>query len=230
MKRFSLSVVTLFILITGSSQDFGTDAGSKYILKDVDAITPPHEYFQLLNFTGDTLPIRWKVNQALTFYPPEWVLAIQDNETYFNPIVDSNDVEIIDSAGTMDKIILNVFPNQTVGYGELVIDLINLDSTQEVHQIKFEMDIFQDGVGVNENEKNDQWKVYPNPCLDQLQIETGGIMISECFIYSLDGKCLLEKTGSINTSLDVGFLLKGSYFLQFRSEDGSVHTFPFFKE
>lgn len=228
MKKLILLFFSFNCLQAISAQDFGTDATSKYILKDLESITPPHEYFQLLNLSNDTVAIRWKVNQALTFYPSQWILAIQDNETYFNPMVDSNDVKIIDSAGTMDKIILNVYTNQTVGYGELVIDLVNLDSTQEVHQIKFEIDIFQDGVGMEESNLFSDFKIYPNPCSDRIFFESGKLP-EEWAIYRMDGKCMIEKTNWSQTNLEVGFLENGCYFLQFRSDDGSVHTFPFFK-
>lgn len=179
-------LLLLFILVFQSlavvGQGFGVDTTYKDIYKTTAASTPPHEYFDLQNNTNDDIRMRWKIDTVLTYYPSQWVMAIQDNVTYHNPAPDSSDFILPVVVSAMDKIILNVYINNTPGHGELHIDLINLDSIQQVIHIIFEITIVQAN-GINETEAV-SYLLYPNPANNVLLLE-GNKNSSEPMSYQI---------------------------------------------
>lgn len=221
----------LFILPSGFTQNFDTDDTVKYVQHEVTSITPAHEYFQLYNLLGDSLPMRWRVNQSLTFYPPQWSIALQDNMTYHNPMIDSSDFILPDTVGAMDKIIINVSPNGTLGYGEIVIDLINLDSVAETIRIKFEIEIIPDQIGILENNlENNTFSVYPNPTKDIIHLKIEPIN-ANYILTDINGKCV--ETGDFksteNPSISVANLPDGVYFILLRDSNSKESKVRFVK-
>ncbi len=207
------------------------DDSVKLIYQTTASITPPHEYFQFSNFSGDSLPVRWKVNQALTYYPSQWSIALQDNETYHNPMIDSNDIVIPDTTGAMDKIVINIYHNQQAGYGELVIDLINLDSIAEIHTIKFEIEIIQAN-SITETLLN-QIHLYPNPTSDILNIEIPYVLFSFLEIVDFSGKIMAINQFQPNENLNqvkVENFNNGVYFVRFTTDNKERITIPFLKQ
>ncbi len=212
-------IVCLFISLPllSSSQNFGTDTTVKFIQKEVNAVTPPHEYFQLYNYSGDSIPMRWRVVDSLTYFPIEWDVALQDNITYHNPMIDSSDFILPDTTGSLDKIIINIFPNGERGYGEVVIDLINLDSTQEKIRITFQIDIISATNSVNEFLNSTPYLLFPNPCHDYL-ITPENILFKEYTIYDIYGKKLTNSQLPSNNKVETTLLNSGWYILQLKGE------------
>lgn len=76
--------------------------------------------------------------------------------------------------------------------------------------------------GIEESEGLLQARIYPNPCSDKLVIRTAKeASQKECFLFSADGKQMnVAKTGS--EEYDVSALSAGSYFLQLKTETGTL--------
>lgn len=230
--KFIISILFFLIFLpSGFTQNFDTDDTVKYVQHEVSSITPAHEYFQLYNLLGDSLPMRWRVNQTLTFYPPQWSIALQDNITYHNPMIDSSDFILPDTVGAMDKIIINVSPNGTLGYGEIVIDLINLDSIAETIRIKFEIEIIPDQIGILEtNSDNIILEAFPNPATEILYLKTTSLT-ADYLITDISGKCI--ETGDFKSTeipfISVTNLPAGHYFILLRDADSKESKVRFVK-
>lgn len=72
--------------------------------------------------------------------------------------------------------------------------------------------------------------IYPNPCIDEIRIESLKPMLS-LTLFDIQGKqaVLQEETASLSTKLEVAGLPKGTYLLAIRYMDGSAghHTVVF---
>jgi hypothetical protein len=231
--KYLLFILSLLLPFISNSQDFEMDDTVKLINKPTNSSTPPHDYFQFTNHSGDSLPIRWKVNQALTYYTPQWSISLQDNEAYHNPIIDSNDIMLPDTAGSLDKIIISVFHNGIAGYGELVIDLINLDSIQEVHQIKFEINIYPaPTISVSEIVEDNFVRIFPNPATNKISFELS-TEFNKAEIFNLMGLKMgeIRKKSSIDSNeFTIQHLTNGSYFIRFSFDEMELGTVPFMKQ
>lgn len=212
------AVILLLFFITTHvswSQCFSVDDTVKNIYKSTLSSTPPHEYFQLYNNSGNDINMRWKVNHSETFYPPQWQIAVQDNVTYHNPAPDSADFVLPDTVGAMDKIIINIYHNGIAGNGVYAVDLINLDSVSEVITVKFVIEIYY---------QNDvlsagiiPLQVYPNPCLGYLQVKSVDLYNgnTRIFLLSGDGRQIEINKNQLNSSniIDLNNIESGFYMI-----------------
>lgn len=223
MKAKRLYILNLFVLLAQfcSAQGFSVDDTLKTIYKPTNSSTPPHEYFQLYNNSGHAINMRWKVNTDFTFYPSAWQIAIQDNQTYHNPAPDSADFLLPDTVGAMDKIIINVYHNAVAGYGVFAVDLINLDSTDQVITIWFEIMIYEPS-GIDESNAINI-KVFPNPCSSFLYFEglESGNKNTSINIIGLDGRVIQTNSNVLlnQNNLDISALLPGIYFIEIFNEN-----------
>jgi hypothetical protein len=231
MKRyFLLSALYLLTLVSsGQSLSFSTDTTYKYLEKTTASSTPPHEYFQLFNLSDDSIPMRWRINSALTFYPAQWQIAIQDNTTYHNPAPDSADFILPTVAGTMDKIILNLFHNQFPGSGQVHIDLFHIDFPAYVLTIEFDIRITAP-LGTNESNVSPV-VVHPNPSSGKFNLVFSAPIDSKgtISVYSLSGSLILNRNipaGQSTQDLDLSHLDKGLYLVRIDSESSLYGCFP----
>ena len=82
----------------------------------------------------------------------------------------------------------------------------------------------------NENFNEAYFSVFPNPVVNELNIETNQISIQQISIYNLNGKQVLVDVNYLkNQPIDVSSLSKGLYFLKIEMEKRSV-TKKFIKE
>lgn len=221
MKAFRLFLFFLMAGINSFAQGFGVDTVYKFINKTTASSTPPHEYFQLNNNGNGPINMRWKIDTAATFYPAQWSIAIQDNTSYHNPAPDSADFVLPAIAGSLDKIIINVYHNQVAGDGEVHIDLINLDSTAQVIRIVFDIRIAQAN-GMAENEVK-IFPLYPNPGNGNVKINTSGVITGKITYSVCDALGRIIKTGEFvaeDATQEFNFteLPKGLYRLVFLSQ------------
>ena len=73
-------------------------------------------------------------------------------------------------------------------------------------------------------------KLYPNPVREQLYIQVeSGHPITELAVYALDGKRLIQQSGSTN-SIDLNRLTKGMYILVASFSDGTMVREKFIKQ
>lgn len=213
---FTVAGICLLHIIS-LSQGFGVDTVYKDIHKTTTSITPPHEYFQLFNYSGDDIHMRWKVNQHYTFYPSQWGIAIQDNVTYHNPAPDSADFLLPAVTGAMDKIIINVFTNSTPGHGVFAVDLINLDSTAQQITVLFDIYITV-ATSISETE-NSFIELFPNPFTEVITFSANQGLPSPLLIdlYTMDGRHCIQSSvssGSLSQELNLSDLLPGLYLVK----------------
>ena len=67
-----------------------------------------------------------------------------------------------------------------------------------------------------------QFKIYPNPASDFIQIESNNLQISSVGIYSVLGKEVISQKTLTNNRVDVSNLSNGIYFMKINAEGGSV--------
>ncbi len=209
------------------------DDSVKLIYKSTSSSTPPHEYFKFVNLSGDSLHIRWKLNHFHTYYPPEWQIALQDNEQYHNPVIDSNDIVIPDTATSTDKMIINIFHNMVPGEGQVVFDLYNLDSIQEMWRIKFVIEIYElVSIGENPNNNAADIRLFPNPVNEKLTIKGLGSQNCEIELFNTTGSRIpfdIPNFHSEIIELDLNSLESGHYLIRVAKNDGTYVVKPLIK-
>ncbi len=76
-------------------------------------------------------------------------------------------------------------------------------------------------IGLNDQNKNDAVKLYPNPANDYTWIAYSGKSAYELYLTSLDGKMLFQKNIDATTyRLDLGEMNCGIYFVKIVTQDG----------
>lgn len=221
--RISLTIFgCLFIPLFGITQVFSVDTTYKPIVKTTASITPPHEHFQLFNHTGDSLNMRWRIDPADTYYPSQWSIAIQDNITYHNPAPDSSDFILPPIAGTMDKIIINIFHNAYPGFGEVHIDLFTTDYPADTIRIIFDIRIMQ-ALGTDESYLV-MLKTWPNPSAGNFEVSFPSLLDAEAeySIIGVDGRQVVRGVilpGIQSQDFNLTGLAKGSYYLKINTKD-----------
>jgi hypothetical protein len=73
-------------------------------------------------------------------------------------------------------------------------------------------------VSINPIASTESFLIYPNPAQNKIFIdykEEGFVNIS---LYSIDGKCMLEKVNTMDKELNVGHLPKGVYLLKMQTK------------
>jgi hypothetical protein len=85
--------------------------------------------------------------------------------------------------------------------------------------------------GVGLQEANNEINVFPNPCINNLFIESPD-EINSIALYSLTGELLLQKNQNDKKEiiLDVDFIVNGIYILCITSKDGDLSRFKIVKE
>lgn len=225
-----------FFLILCSNQIFGQGFDVSDTLRDIhkpiNSSTPPHDYIQLINNSGQDISIRWKMNTAQTYFPPQWEIGIQDRDAYHFPVsvTDSADIVLPDTATSIDKIILNVYQNATAGQGVICITLINLDSIDQQMDIYFVIDI-SGYVGVEEVSVFGP-QILQNPVGENLQIINLKGNRTDYKIISLSGQ--LVGRGVVQDSnagtIDIGYLPEGVFILQLEGIEYSRKGILFVKK
>ena len=77
-------------------------------------------------------------------------------------------------------------------------------------------------VSINPIASTESFLIYPNPAQNKIFIdykEEGFVNIS---LYSIDGKCMLEKVNTMDKELNVGHLPKGVYLLKMQTKTAPI--------
>lgn len=103
------------------------------------------------------------------------------------------------------------------------IDSVNIGISPDAIALDFRVN----NVSVNEVEKNYQFKVYPNPFNDFINIETEGLGI--LYVYDINGRLYLEQNLNTNrVQINTESLPQGVYVLKLRV-DNDVQTIKLIK-
>ena len=75
-------------------------------------------------------------------------------------------------------------------------------------------------VGVNEEKNNNEIKVFPNPFLDKIIIESNTVLNGKNYqIFDMMGKLVINNTFIENNEISTIYLNKGIYYLQFKDSN-----------
>ena len=66
------------------------------------------------------------------------------------------------------------------------------------------------------------FKIYPNPANDYIQINSNNIEISSVEMYSIVGKRIISNQKLVNDRLDISSLTSGIYLLKVNSQERSL--------
>ncbi|MGE3825041.1 MAG: T9SS type A sorting domain-containing protein, partial [Bacteroidia bacterium] len=79
-----------------------------------------------------------------------------------------------------------------------------------------------EAIGIDEEEENDEIRLYPNPANTQLTIQTNINGKSDYFIYDLTGSLLQSGSFIQAKTIDVKGFAEGVYVIQLQTEQGIV--------
>lgn len=86
-------------------------------------------------------------------------------------------------------------------------------------------------VGVNTVDEKQQFRIYPNPAIEHLNVEALSEVLDQIILSDLRGRILFRKDVSINDyQFDTSALSSGFYFLTLKTTKGSTYTFKVEKQ
>lgn len=200
MTKIFSTLLAMSFYISMNAQSFGVQDTIKYLVKDVNSSTPPHDYIQLTNNTNDTLHLRW-VETKQAGFPAAWDLGLQDPQTYYYPqVLDSADFYIESPASTLDKMIINLFHNNTAGTGRVKYKIYDIANPSDSLNIYFDFTITAQGQsnGISENSADYfTHTVSQNELIITSKDENN---IDRIQLFSIDGKLIRDLNSSEATT------------------------------
>ena len=104
------------------------------------------------------------------------------------------------------------------GYGIAIRAPGAVDGNTEVFYDNFSLDVT---LSVNDVLAS-EFKIYPNPAKNYLNIESKNIAISSVEMYNIIGKKVISENNLVNSKLNVSSLSTGIYLLKVNSDAGSL--------
>jgi hypothetical protein len=224
-------LVLLAVSLFASNSLWGQSSFS--INPDTVVAIKPADYFvfynygQFENHTNDTLQMRWVrtsvVLQDVDGMPlgddfGDWELAIQDPTWFYNPAtqLDSANFILPPVTGSVDKFILQVFPNEQPGSLLITYRFFPVDNPSDFAEVVFDYaatEVVTTGVLTKEQL---EVEVFPNPVSDELFIQPPGNEVGEYTLLDLQGREVEQVTGQGATNLQVHSIPTGIYLLRLR--------------
>jgi len=113
--------------------------------------------------------------------------------------------------GEVDSVVFSLSSSDVGQYGMNTPAFFCLDHIQYIP------------TGINQQENETAWQVYPNPAIDKIYVEANS-KISKLELLSMDGKILLmEEPNVTKTDVNIDAFPKGIYFLSIFTENGTVN-------
>lgn len=176
--------------------------------------------YELWKTTGEasTTKLVKDINTGSSSSFPSQIVAINDS-IYFQAYEAEYGYELWKSDGANTEMVFDLLPGIFSSYPTNIIAISNnvffvAESEDYGRQIwKIEYD---ENTSKNVVSKEDIISIYPNPCSNELFINTQS-KINEIYLFTADGKQVLLKTSSYNI-LDLSELPKGIYLLKINTD------------
>ncbi len=221
----SLVFCSLIFLPLQAQHTFSAPDTIKYLIKDTGFNTL-HDFLNLKNHTGDSLPMRWK--QHRINYPAAWGTTLDDPTKWHNPVdgLDSADFVLPDSASDAfnTKLIIGVDHNGIAGQGTIVFTVFDLNQPQDSVRLYFDV-LVRPAIGL----KEDKWpgfSVYPSPAKNEIHIAGKDVWkVEEIYLTDLAGQRIpVHFTKNLTTvNIYVANLLRGFYVLSIKDNQRYYH-------
>lgn len=206
----------LFIISFSSTfgQTFGFPITSRTLVKTTDQ-SPAHWYLEVMNNYGSDTTLRWKT--TFVNVPPEWDITFDDQNTFYNPIMngDSADFTLYGGLTIPQKLIIGAVLNETVAHAFVYFDVYDPENPSVVKTIYFEFVVTESTASIEQVNKDDQWysvsngKLYIAPAYSNERVS----------VYSSDGRLIKSSRGSKEVVLPT-ILGVDTYILVLESENG----------
>lgn len=231
-----MKITTIFLffsILTGLLSQLNAQDSFSISSSVVEASAPTdlsvfYNYTLFDNLTDDTLHMRWvkEVDGGQSHgggIPLNWNLGIQDPSNYYNPGngVDSADFvlpPVLNSA--IDKLILQVFPNDQVGMTSIKFRIFAIDDPADYVIVTYNYSATSPVTAVNDLTSGLELSVFPNPASHYIAFSNTGDKVLDLALIDPTGKSItrliLEERES--KELDCSHLANGTYFLAIKAE------------
>lgn len=211
-------IILILVILVGSIQ---LAIGQLYVIAPNDTIidvAPPNQLtiFDIYqrNVSGDTIQLAWtKIYQDI---PAGWDYSLCDKGTCYPgfPLSGSMLPVSIPDSGFMG---VNVDPFSLSG--TLTVRFYVYEASAPSAGDTLTWIISAQPIGIEELSSPD-FKIYPNPCSEYIQIDLQTELSAALSMYDLNGHVILQKkTVQNNERIDVSNLASGAYILELRGKN-----------
>ncbi len=241
MKKLSFSFFIILFPLLGMAQNFGLEHDTIFSSKSVDFFTfyLPNDFY---NDSGQDLQLRWVKEAVIENYEVGghggqnntglWDYSIQDPQNFYTDgaAVDSADFVLQSEVNTLDKFIVQVYPNDVIGNVFFSFSIYEIGNPDNIIQVHFDYTATASTSSSSFPISDLGINVFPNPVSDALQFEMNQEQIIDISIYNHLGHSLIEQRLSTkNDVIDCSGLTNGMYFIQ-TIQDKKVYIQSFIKQ
>lgn len=147
MRSLTVVGIIMFWGLSASSQTYHFPSTVELFTKTTDFGTV-HGYLEVVNDSGDTVPMRW-ISRWESTCPPEWVFNFDDQNNFYTPVLDgdSADFNLLPPGTYLQKMIIGMGHNDKVGSGSIYFTIFPLHDRSDSTRIEYNFTITQ---GVND--------------------------------------------------------------------------------
>ena len=232
MKVSYLFFILLFCLNSFSSiaQNFGLESDTVFSTGAADDFTfyLPNDFY---NNSGEDLQLRWVKEEVIEEYGHGnetglWDYTIQDPQTFHDPgeDVDSSDFVLQANIGSLDKFIIQVYPNGNPGNIFMSFRIYEIGNPSNFFYVY--IDYTATSVTSISTLENMEISISPNPTADFLKIDNKGDFDIQYSLLDISGKVLIENEALSSNDvaeLDVTMYSSGIYIVQILL-DGKLYS------
>ena len=215
-------LLTLFFVGANTSRGQGT----WYQLQPDDTLTATLQYYNLnsfyiyqLNTQSDTITLKWK--HLSHDIPAGWEYSLCDNIACYPSIPDSNTMHPV-APGELGYMGFSVLAD--TGSGQAVLRVYVYDAQHPNEGDTLTWIVTGAWTGVNEVATTKPFYIYPNPCVNKMLVDLSEMDVKPVMFETFDAGGKRCQTGFLQggtrSTLAVGELPPGSYFIRLRSDDG----------
>ena len=185
-----------------------------------------YNFTQLENHTNDSLQLRWVKKEVITsstsgqsiVFPAAWKTGIQDPLNFYNPGegVDSADFVIPPNTSSLDKLILQLFPNGEAGRLRVRFDIFRIDDPTDRIEVSFDYSAKEVLTEVSAVETTPLISFSPNPSQGLLYLSNHTEAVQMIKLINHQGQVLREiklMGRQSQQRIDWSHLPKGLYYL-----------------
>jgi predicted SnoaL-like aldol condensation-catalyzing enzyme len=169
-----------------------------------------HYYSELFNDTDSILQMRW-VRHTADGYPANWITYLQDPQTYYNPLMqtDSADFYLDTIQDSWDKLIYQVNHQGNTGRGTTMFTVFPIHNRADSVHVTFTVKIIPASSGTS---------------LLEIINEKGNQTFKSILIFDINGQLIAEHS-NIKLSVLTQLVKKGLVFVRATDSDNQVYKF-----
>ena len=194
MNYFKIFLVVLFVVLNtakGISQNLYAVSDSIVTVVKTTSSFVAYNYLNFENFTGEALQMKWK-KVTLLEGPPEWDLSVVGPPTSGIPTTADSALFIIPAEpAAADKLLYQVFPNETAGHTISRFTFFPVSNPADSVQVIFDYTINE---VVSTDFVSEEKNIFIQYSANQqtLNIDNQSTETKKVFVYDLSGRLVLQ--------------------------------------